>query len=363
MSRLSRTLQFCFTVLLIAYASGVHAEVAEPSHPISRCDGFLLLWRSISRPAEQAKVAFIDLHDQHPCVKEVTYAASRKIIETSSKRFRPNDPLITSDALLWLFRTRNIEPRNLDGTLRFMEIPDPQDIPSLTKEFGFSIKDFSAQVTEKELVQWMQKLDQQLLTKEREASLYAEDFHGQGTAFGEKFDMHAFTAAHRSFPYNTLVRVTNLENNKSVVVRINDRGPFIQGRDIDLSLAAFTSIAERKRGKIRIRLERLGDITLARQCGEEHRFQRRVGPHVLLRPGVPWSLRLGTDLRLRSEAFFAVLGVTYPDGNILDIQQWIGPSEQFTFTPSIPGKYSIYLRSTDDRRRRMEFEVHDCGSL
>ncbi len=362
MLRLSRTLQCCFTVLLIVSPSIIHADISQQISPISRCDGFLLLWRSIDRPAEQAKVAFIDLHDQHPCLKEVTYAASRKIIDISVKRFSPNDPLITSDALLWLFRTRNIEPRKADGIVRFMEIPDPQDIPSLIEEYGFSAKDFSAQVTEKELVKWIEDLDQKLLTKEREASLYAEDFHGQGTAFGEKFDMYAFTAAHRSFPYNTLVRVTNIDNGKSVVVRINDRGPFIQGRDIDLSLAAFTSIAERKRGKIRIRLERLGDITLARQCGEEHRFQRRVGPHVLLSPGVPWSLRLGTDLRLQSENFFAVLDVIYPDGNTLDIQQWLGPSEQFAFTPSIPGKYSIYLRSTDDRRRRLEFEVHDCGS-
>lgn len=337
----------------------MHAETVSPS--ISRCDGFVLLWRSINRPTQDAKIPFIDLTDRHLCMREVSFAAARKIIDTSEKRFRPNDPLTFETALLWLFRTRNVEPKTPEGTVRFMEIPDPADVPSLAREFGLQLEHVQPKIDEEELVSFIQKIDGELLSREREASLYAEDFHGQGTAFGEKFDMHAFTAAHRSFPYNTLVRVTNLENGKTVVVRINDRGPFIQGRDIDLSLAAFTAIAERKRGKIRVRLERLGDITLARQCGEEKRYRRRVGPHVVLSPGVPWSMSVGRDLQLTSDAFFAVLDVTYPDGNKLDMQQWIGPGEQFSFTPSVPGIYSIYLRSTDDRRRRIEFEVADCG--
>lgn len=70
------------------------------------------------------------------------------------------------------------------------------------------------------------------------ASYYADMFDGRLTANGEVFDQRLFTAAHKTLPFGTLVRVTNLKNNKSVVVRINDRGPFVEGRSIDLSRAA-----------------------------------------------------------------------------------------------------------------------------
>jgi rare lipoprotein A len=66
---------------------------------------------------------------------------------------------------------------------------------------------------------------------------------GQRTANGEQFDPNAFTAAHKSLPFNTRVRVTNPANGKSVVVRINDRGPYVSGRCLDLSRAAFAAIA------------------------------------------------------------------------------------------------------------------------
>jgi len=70
------------------------------------------------------------------------------------------------------------------------------------------------------------------------ASYYADEFHGRTTSNGETYDMNALTAAHRTLPFNSRVRVTNRENGKSVVVRINDRGPFKGDRVIDLSLAA-----------------------------------------------------------------------------------------------------------------------------
>lgn len=70
------------------------------------------------------------------------------------------------------------------------------------------------------------------------ASYYADDFDGKQTANGEIFNMYELTAAHKSFPFNTLIRVTNLSNNKTTIVRINDRGPFVDNRVIDLSLGA-----------------------------------------------------------------------------------------------------------------------------
>ena len=74
------------------------------------------------------------------------------------------------------------------------------------------------------------------------ASWYGSDFHGRYTSSGEVYNMYAYTAAHKMLPVDTMVKVTNLNNGKSVVVRINDRGPFVKGRIIDLSYAAGKKI-------------------------------------------------------------------------------------------------------------------------
>lgn len=87
------------------------------------------------------------------------------------------------------------------------------------------------------------------------ASYYADQYHGKPTASGEVFDLHALTAAHRSYKFGTRVKVTHLGNNRSVIVRINDRGPFVQGRVIDLSLAAAGELQMVKSGLARVKLE------------------------------------------------------------------------------------------------------------
>jgi rare lipoprotein A len=74
------------------------------------------------------------------------------------------------------------------------------------------------------------------------ASYYADKFHGRATASGEIFDQKKLTAAHRSLPFGTMVKVINLTNGLSVIVKINDRGPFVRGRIIDLSRAAAEQI-------------------------------------------------------------------------------------------------------------------------
>jgi rare lipoprotein A len=94
-----------------------------------------------------------------------------------------------------------------------------------------------------------------LLTLEGVVSYYAHDFHGKQTSNGETFDMHALTAAHRTFPFGTKVRVTNLENNKTVIIRVNDRGPFKEGRIMDLSMGAAKEIDLILNGTARVRLE------------------------------------------------------------------------------------------------------------
>ncbi|WP_340588061.1 septal ring lytic transglycosylase RlpA family protein [Erythrobacter alti] len=89
------------------------------------------------------------------------------------------------------------------------------------------------------------------------ASYYGRRFHGRRTANGERFDMNELTAAHRTLPFGSRVQVTNPRNGQSVVVRINDRGPFIRGRHIDLSRAAAEQIGMISRGHASVELELL----------------------------------------------------------------------------------------------------------
>lgn len=86
------------------------------------------------------------------------------------------------------------------------------------------------------------------------ASWYGRKFHGRRTASGERYDMHALTAAHRTLPFGTRVRVRSLATGKEVVVRINDRGPFRRSRIIDLSQAAVAALGLRHRGVTTVEL-------------------------------------------------------------------------------------------------------------
>ncbi len=89
------------------------------------------------------------------------------------------------------------------------------------------------------------------------ASWYGAAHHGRRTASGEVFDMRGMTAAHRSYPFGTRVRVTDLATGRTVVVRINDRGPFAGGRIIDLSRAAAGRLGIVEAGTARVRVEKM----------------------------------------------------------------------------------------------------------
>ena len=91
------------------------------------------------------------------------------------------------------------------------------------------------------------------------ASYYGDELAGNRTASGERFDPDKLTGAHRSLPFGSLVRVTNVANGDSVVVRINDRGPFSRGRVIDISHAAAREIGMHRSGTARVKLALLSD--------------------------------------------------------------------------------------------------------
>jgi rare lipoprotein A len=106
------------------------------------------------------------------------------------------------------------------------------------------------------------------LVEEGVASWYGPGFHGRQTASGEVYDMEAPTAAHRTLPFGTLVRVHNLESGESTELRINDRGPFVRGRIIDVSRSGARELGLLGPGIARVRVEVLGAPTAGPTCWE-----------------------------------------------------------------------------------------------
>jgi rare lipoprotein A len=95
------------------------------------------------------------------------------------------------------------------------------------------------------------------------ASWYGKEFHGRKTASGEVFDMYALTAAHRTLPVGTVIRVTNLDNFKSVKVTINDRGPFVKNWVLDLSYGAAKELGFVEQGVARVKIETLEAVSVS----------------------------------------------------------------------------------------------------
>lgn len=95
----------------------------------------------------------------------------------------------------------------------------------------------------------------EISTQYGNASWYGGKFHGRTTASGERFDKHGYTAAHRKLPFGTIIKVTNLRNGKDVYLKVNDRGPYVKGRILDLSHAGAKAIAFNGRGVIRVKIE------------------------------------------------------------------------------------------------------------
>lgn len=133
------------------------------------------------------------------------------------------------------------------------------------------------------------------------ASWYGHPYHGRRTSNGEVYDMDLLTAAHRTWPFHTLVRVTHLGNGRSVLVRINDRGPFVQGREIDLSREAARRLNMIDEGTARVRLE----IVSAAASDGDPPPAEVLPPPVLTQPDPepPSQFETGPRYRLQLGAF------------------------------------------------------------
>jgi rare lipoprotein A len=134
------------------------------------------------------------------------------------------------------------------------------------------------------------------------ASWYGDDFQGKATADGEIYDMHKLTAAHPDLPFHTLVEVENVENGRKVLVRINDRGPFLKERIIDLSLKAAQRLGIEEKGTARVNLRVL------RRGGD------RPAPAAAPAPGRRCRVQAGAfAVRENAEALLLTLADIFPD--------------------------------------------------
>jgi rare lipoprotein A len=109
------------------------------------------------------------------------------------------------------------------------------------------------------------------------ASWYGKDFHGKSTANGERYDMHGMTAAHKLLPFGTTLRVTNKLNGKSITVRVNDRGPFVANRVIDLTRTGAERLDMIGRGTAPVILETVGSVAGLRDGDLSGNFYAQVG--------------------------------------------------------------------------------------
>ncbi len=116
-----------------------------------------------------------------------------------------------------------------------------------------------AEITDNPITEVVQPADEEIEIGGGMASYYGKELAGNRTASGERFNPNQLTAAHRTLPFGSLVRVTNTSNGDSVIVRINDRGPFSHGRVIDVSHAAAREIGMHRSGTARVKLALLDD--------------------------------------------------------------------------------------------------------
>ncbi len=158
------------------------------------------------------------------------------------------------------------------------------------------------------------------------ASWYGPGFHGRLTASGEIYDMHALTAAHPSLPFGSMVEVTNLDNGRRVRVRINDRGPFLKNRVIDLSYAAAETIEMIGAGTARVQLALLGTAPV-----EPVRYTVQVGAF---------------QDQVRAEELAAQLGSLFPAVEVRSDGAWHRVQI---------GEYTV-RELADDLRRRLHRE-------
>jgi hypothetical protein len=333
---------------IIAALIPLSVHATEP--PISRSSGLSAIWSPLNRPAKETyEEPFQDIPETHPNYLLITYTKARGVLEDGF-RFYPDEPLRLNDALLWLLRSRNVA---------YPDDINYNTIETYGRRYGLveiGAVEENIFLTNTGLNSLIHTLDNALKNEKHIVSFYADAFAGRNTAFGEIFDPSEITAAHKTLPHNTLVRVKNLDNNLEIVVRINDRGPYIDGRDMDLSHAAFRKIGDEDNGILRnITFERLGSSEVVSAC-KRPRYRRRLG-RTLLDPGIPTRASIGTTLELSANTSFKMLLMRIPGKRSIRAKEWTRRGEKLEISFENEGTYVFVLHEDSGKRRRFRTKV------
>ncbi len=173
-----------------------------------------------------------------------------------------NKIIIALLGMLLIFPIANADGKILLGSEVLTQLQDTKLMPESVKEIDYftdsdtikNEKSTEENESEKEIAE---AIESAAIISSGVVSWYGGKFHGRKTASGEKYDKHELTAAHKSLPFGTKVKVTNTRNGKSVVVEINDRGPYVGSRVLDLSQAAFNEIGHTNTGVMHVEYETL----------------------------------------------------------------------------------------------------------
>lgn len=158
---------------------------------------------------------------------------------------------------------------------------------------GIVIQGFETSTTEdlRDILKENSVLDDYLLQVEGVASHYGKKFHKRKTASGERYNMHEYSAAHRNLPFGTILKVTNLNNDKSVLVRVNDRGPFIRKRILDLSQESARELDGMGLPKVKIEGFVRGQIDIPAKFDEDYYFAYSLNHQPMIIPNDYLSIR------------------------------------------------------------------------
>lgn len=240
----------------------------HPDQLVNRAEALkiILLGTHIPVPEIKAQEIFSDVTYDAWYGKYVAKGKRMNIVsgDATTGLFRPGDTVKLAEALKILIRARAQEPAAPDEN-PYADVPkDAWFAPYFAYAQSMTLLDVAqgdAVHPDMQINRGMlAELIYRLITRPAgyqtgQASFYAGRFHGDTTAAGEIYDASEFTAAHRTLPFGTWLLVTNTENGKSVKVRVNDRGPYVEGRIVDLSKAAFESIAPLSRGVINVTIQ------------------------------------------------------------------------------------------------------------
>ncbi|MBT4021745.1 septal ring lytic transglycosylase RlpA family protein [Candidatus Peribacteria bacterium] len=318
--------------------------------PVTRSEGLSSIWSPLNRPAKETyEEPFQDIPESHPNYLLITYTKARGVLEDGF-RFYPDEPLRLNDALLWLLRSRNVA---------YPDDINYNTIETYGRRYGLveiGAVEENIFLTNAGLNSLIHTLDNALKNEKHIVSFYADAFAGRNTAFGEIFDPSEITAAHKTLPHNTLVRVKNLDNNLEIVVRINDRGPYIDGRDMDLSHAAFKKIGNEDSGILRnVTFERLGSSEVVSSC-RKSRYRKRLG-RTILDPGIPTTTTIGTKLQLSANRSFKMLMMRIPGKRSVRMKEWTRRGEEISISFDREGTYVFVMHEDSGKRRRFRTKV------